>query len=140
MTGSPAGHGFALVRVVGPGGGPSTFLRAFPSGTRSMCIGYPRLRAVRRRRRQTTAAPAIAPITAQATIATISGDRVVVKIQWIFTCCVFITANSVMKTMATPAIRRRAHPPRVRAGRFDPALAPLRVVSEPVPANDLSLR
>ena len=40
----------------------------------------------------------------------------------------------------TPAIGRRARPPRVRAGRFAPALAPLRVVSEPVPANDLSLR
>jgi hypothetical protein len=62
------------------------------------------------------------------------------KIQWISTCWVFITAKSVIKTMATPAIRRRARPPRVRAGRFDPALAPLPVVSEPVPANDLSLR
>ncbi|MGZ6565428.1 MAG: hypothetical protein ACXVH1_38890 [Solirubrobacteraceae bacterium] len=47
---------------------------------------------------------------------------------------VFITPNNVMKTMATPAIRRSAYAARGRAGRFDPALPLLGVVSEPVPA------
>lgn len=66
------------MRVRGPGGGPTTPLIGFASGARTIRFGTPRPRTARRRRRQTIAVPAIAPITAQATIATISGDRVVV--------------------------------------------------------------